>query len=209
MRKSLLLLGVLAALAIGAPAHSQYIFMDVNGDAANTTADLLTSSITAVDVYLDTNHNKDGTLKTCIQNASQPLDIFSYDMVIHSQGTGSISVNTYTNAASGFAVLNQLTVAGADAGVGYQAPIGGNLAPGRYKLGTFGVTVTGTPRLTFIGLSSNASIPSFGTGFGTSCDASDFANTEVLGTDFFDGDGTSAGTPSSATTWGKIKQLYK
>jgi len=30
MKHSLLLLGVVAALAIGAPAYSQYIFMDVN-----------------------------------------------------------------------------------------------------------------------------------------------------------------------------------
>ena len=208
MQKSLLLLGVIAALAIGAPAHSQYIFMDVNGDAANTSADLLTSSITSVDVYLDTNHKKDGTVVTCIQNPPQPMDFFSYDMVVHTSGTGSVSLTSYTNSASGFTQLNALTVAGSDAGVGYTAPIGGNLAPGRYKLGTFAVTVTGTPRLTFVGLSNNPSIPSFGTGFGSSCDASDFANTEVLGTDFFDGDGTAAGTPINTTTWGKIKQLY-
>jgi len=209
MKKSLLLLGVIAALAYGAPAHSQYIFMDVNGDAANTTADALTSSITSVDVYLDTNHTKAGSVVTCVQNPSQPMDIFSYDMVVHTSGSGSISLNSYTNAASGFSQWNALTVAGADAGVGYTAPIGGNLAPGRYKLGTFAVTVTGTPVLTFVGLSNNPSIPSFGTGFGSSCDASDFANTEVLGTDFFDADGTSAGTPTESTTWGKIKQLYR
>ena len=208
MKKSLLLLGVLAALAIGAPAYSQYIFMDVNHDAVNTTADLLTSSITAIDVYQDTNHDKNGTLKTCAQNASEPLDIFSYDMVVHLSGSGSVTFNSYTNAASGFQLLNPLTVAGPDAGVGYTAPAGGNLAPGRYKLGTFNVTVTGSPVLTFIGLSNNPSIPSFGTGFGTSCDASTYANTEVLGTDFFDGDGTSAGTDTQSTTWGKIKQLY-
>jgi hypothetical protein len=143
MKKSLLLLGVIAALAIGAPAHSQYIFMDVNGDAANTTTDLLTSSTTSVDIYLDTNHTKAGAVVTCIQNASQPMDFFSYDMVVHTSGTGSISLNSYTNSASGFTQLNALTVAGSDAGVGYTAPIGGNLAPGRYKLGTFAVTVTG------------------------------------------------------------------
>jgi hypothetical protein len=210
MKKSLLLLGVLASFAIAAPAHSQFIFMDVNGDAANNgvSSDVLSSAITSIDIYLDTNHNANGTLKTCTQNPSQPMDFFSYDMVVHSSGSGSISLNSYTNAASGFTQLNALTVAGADAGVGYTAPIGGNLAPGRYKLGTFAVTVTGTPVLSFVGLSSNGSIPSFGTGFGSSCDASDFANTEVLGTDFFDGFGTAAGTPTESTTWGKIKQLY-
>jgi hypothetical protein len=212
MKKSLLLLGVLAALAIGAPAYSQYIFMDVNNDqtCVNTGgSDLLTSSISAVDVWLDTNHSQDGTLRTCVTNPSQPVDIFSYDLVVHQSGSGSVTFNSWTNSASGFQLLNPLTVAGADAGVGYTAPLGGNLAPGLYKLGTFGVTVTGNPKLDFVGLSSNASIPSFGTGFGSSCDASDFANTMVLGTDFFDGCGTSAGTPTENTTWGKIKQLYR
>jgi len=209
MKKSLLLLGVIAALAIGAPAHSQYIFTDVNNDAACTGADALTSSVTAIDLYLDTNHDANGTLKNCVTNPSQPLDIFSYDVVVHQSGSGSITFNSYTNSASGFSQLNALTVAGADAGVGYTAPIGGNLAAGRYKLGTFNVTVTGTPQLTFVGLSSNPSIPSFGTGYGSSCDASDFGNTMVLGTDFFDACGTSAGTPTESTTWGKIKQLYR
>jgi len=209
MKKSLLLLGVIAALAIGAPAHSQYIFMDVNGDAASTSGDVLTSSTTAVDIYLDTNHDRNGTVKTCATNATQALDIFSYDLVVHQAGSGSVTFNSWTNTASAFAQLNPLTVAGAEAGVGYTAPTGGNLAPGRYKLGTFNVTVTGLPLLTFVGLSNNPSIPSFGTGFGTQCDASDFANTEVLDTDFQDSDGTFSGTPTESTTWGKIKQLYR
>ena len=209
MKKSLLLLGVLAALAISAPAYSQYIYMDVDGDGNCTTADVLTSSTTAIAVYVNTNHDANGTQKTCATNAGQPLDIFSYDLVVHSAGSGSITFNSWTNAALNFAQVNALTVAGADAGVGYSAPLGGNLSPGLVKLGTFNVTVTGSPALTFIGLSSNPSIPSFGTGFGTSCDASAFANTEVLGTDFTDNCGTASGTPTESTTWGKIKQLYR
>jgi len=86
MKHCLLLLGVIAALAIGAPAYSQYIYMDLNGDQVCTSADALTSSITAVDVWLDTNHNKDGTTATCV-DPSKPLDIFSYGVLIHSQGS--------------------------------------------------------------------------------------------------------------------------
>ena len=209
MKKSLLLLGVIASFAMAAPAHSQFIFMDVNGDAANNgvSSDVLSSAVTSIDIYLDTNHDANGTLETCKTNATQPLDIFSYDMVVHSSGSGSISISGYTNSATNFALSEPFTVAGADCGVGYTAPIGGNLAPGRYKLGTFAVTVTGTPVLTFVGLTSG--LPSFGTGFGSSCDASEFGNTEVLGIDFFDGFGTAAGTPTESTTWGKIKQLYR
>jgi len=104
--------------------------------------------------------------------------------------------------------LDALTVAGADAGVGYGAPLGGNLSPGLYKLGTFNVAVTGTPVLNFIGVSSNISIPSPVTGFGSSCDASDFANTVTLSIDFTDNCGSAPGTDTKSTTWGKIKQLY-
>ena len=127
MKKSLLLLGVIAALAIGAPAYSQYIFLDVNNDAACTSTDLLNSSVSTVDVWLDTNHNANGTLRTCTTNPSQPLDIFSYDLVVHQAGSGSVTFNSWTNAATGFQPLTPLTVAGADAGVGYTAPLGGNL----------------------------------------------------------------------------------
>lgn len=209
MRRWLLLLGLVVSLAAAMPARAQYIFMDVNGDGQCTFADVLATPVPSVDIYLDTNHDANGTLKTCAANAAEPLDIFSYDLVVHYSGPGAVTFQSYTNAASGFTQLNALTVAGQDAGVGYTAPIGGNLAPGLYKLGTFDVTVTGNPVLTFVGLSSNPSIPSFGTGFGTSCDASDFGNTEVLGTDFFDSCGLLITDDIQATTWGKIKQIYR
>ena len=209
MKKSLLLLGVIAALAIGAPAHSQYIFMDTNADGVCNTSDQLTSASTSIDIWLNTNHDKNGTVKTCSSNAGQPLDAFSYDLVVHQAGTGSITFNSYTNAASGFTQVNALTVAGADAGVGYGAPLGGNLAPGLYKLGTFNVSVTGTPTLSFVGESTNPSIPSPVTGFGSSCDATTYANTVTLSIDFVDNCGTASGTPAQSTTWGKIKQLYR
>jgi len=208
MKKSLLLLGVIAALAIGAPAYSQYVYLDANNDGVCTLGDNLTSATTAIAVWLNTNHDANGTTKTCAANAGQPLDIFSYDLVVHQSGTGSVTFNSYTNAASGFTQVNALTVAGADAGVGYGAPLGGNLSPGLYKLGTFNVAVTGTPVLNFIGVSSNISIPSPVTGFGSSCDASDFANTVTLSIDFTDNCGSAPGTDTKSTTWGKIKQLY-
>jgi len=209
MKKSLLLLGVIAALAIGAPAYSQYVYLDTNGDGVCTTADQLTSASTTIAVWLNTNHDANGTTKTCSSNASQPLDIFSYDLVVHQSGTGSITFNSYTNSASGFSQVNALTVAGADAGVGYGAPIGGNLAPGLYKLGTFNVSVTGTPNLNFVGESTNGSIPSPVTGFGSACDATTYGNTVTLSIDFVDNCGTASGTPAQSTTWGKIKQLYR
>jgi len=207
MKKSLLLLGVIAALAIGAPAYSQYVYLDSNGDGVNTSADALTSATTTVHVYLDTNHDQSGAVENC-SDGTNPLDIGLFDVIVHSQGTGSVVYNSFTLGAgmTGFALLNPFTVAGPDAGVGY---VGGNyLNPGLYELGQFSVSVTGTPQLVFIGMSNNPSIPSPATAFGSHCSGTDNPNYVTLGIDFEDGAGTAAGTPTEATTWGKIKQLY-
>jgi hypothetical protein len=209
MKRWLLLCSALVAVTVPPAARAQYIYMDTNGDGICNFTDILVSSVTAVGVYLDTNHNASGSTVKCATNSAEPLDIFSYDIVFHSTND-PITLDGWTNAMSGFTVVSPFTVAGREAGVGYTAPIGGNLAPGRYKLGTLHVTASSVAGLDFIGLNSNPSIPSFGTGFGTSCDASDFANTEVLGTDFFD----VCVPPYSrddvqATTWGKIKMIYR
>jgi len=206
MKKSLLLLGVIAALAIGAPAYSQYIYMDVNGDGVNTTADLLTSSSTHVDIWLNTNHNKAGATVLC-NDGTTPRNIGSYDIIVHSQGSGSVSYGTWKNNMTGYAVLSPQSTAGPDAGVGYTSS-GGYDPPGLYKLGSFPVTVTGNPQMIFL-TQAPVGINDFGTGFGSLCSGTDNPNTITLGLDFFDNDGTAAGTPVESTTWGKIKQLYR
>jgi len=208
MKNSLLLLGVIAALAIGAPAYSQYIYMDVNGDGVNSSLDVLTSSTTVVHVYLDTNHNKAGTQVNC-NDGTNPLDIALYDILFHTAGSGSLTYNGWTNgsAMTGFTVINPFTVAGPDAGVGYNG--GTYLNPGLYELGQLSVTITGSPVLSFIGGPGNPSIPSPYTAFGSHCSGTDNPNYITLGINFFDADGTASGTPTETTTWGKIKQLYR
>jgi len=210
MKHSLLLLGVIAALAIGAPAYSQYIFMDLNNTGTCTSADALTSSVTAVDVWLDTNHNASGTPSTCV-NPAQPLSIFSYAVLIHASGGGSGTVvfNGWTNAMTGFAETSPFRVAGSDMGTGWlQQPPGSVTPAGKYKLGTLSLTVTGTPSLSFLSLAPDPVLVDF-TGFGSQCDGTVFGNSEVLGFDFTDNCGTAAPTGSTTTTWGKIKKLYQ
>ena len=205
MKKSLLLLGVIAALAIGAPAYSQYIYMDVNGDGVNTSLDALSSSSTVVHIYLNTNAGKSGpAVALC---GGQILDIGLFDVLFHAAGSGSVSYGGFTLGAgmTGFAPLNAFTVAGPDAGVGYVGA--GYLAPGLYELGQLAVTVTGTPTLSFIAQST--AFPSPNTAFGSHCDATTNPNYVTLGIDFFDNDGTASPTPTATTTWGKIKQLYR
>ena len=209
MKRSLLLLGVIAALAIGAPAYSQYIWMDVNGDGVNTSADVLTSSVTSIHVYLDTDNVKGGGAPTATCGGN-PLDIGLFDVLFRSSGTGSVTYNGFNlgSGMTGFAVLNAFTVQGTDAGVGYTGP--NYLPPGTYELGQLQVTITGTPIISFLPEAANqATMPSPNTAFGSHCDGSDHPNYITLNVDFFDADGTASTTDTQETTWGKIKKLYR
>ena len=206
MRSRLLLLGVAVALGFGTTAHAQYIYIDVNGDGVCTTSDVLYSALTSVDVWLDTNHDHSGGTVVC-SDGTNPLDIGSYDILIHSSGAGGVSYGTWTNNMSGYAQLNPPTTAGPDFGVGY-ASAGSYDPPGRYKLGTLAVTITGNPSMNFLPTPPQG-IPSPVTGFGSECSGSDFPNTISLGVDFFDNCGPMITDAVETTTWGKIKMTYR
>lgn len=209
MKHSLLLLGVIAALAIGAPAYSQYIFMDAGTDGVCTAADVLSSSSTGVDIWLSTDHNQNGSVAIC-SNPARTLNISSYALLIHYSGAGSVTYNSFTNAVSAFTLnLDPLRTAGPDMSVSYAHPTpGAALAPGLYKLGRVNIAVTGTPQLSFLTVSPDVNFVPV-TGFGSECPSPTWGNTIALGYDFFDNCGTAGGTPTLDTTWGKIKQLYK
>lgn len=216
MKHSLLLLGIVGAMAISAPAYSQYIFMDSNGSSSCTTSDVITSSTTSVDVWLDTNHNASGSLAVC-PNGAQPLDIFTYGLLIHYSGTGSVSFTGWTNymdtahdpsLPGNFTILDLFKTAGNEMSVSYGLPPGVKANPGRYRLGAVNVVVTGTPTLSFSTVASDNTFVPF-TGYGTTCDGSVYGNTMALSYDFTDNCGTASGTPTESTTWGKIKQLYR
>jgi len=209
MKHCLLLLGMVAVLAMGAPAYSQNIFMDMNGDGVCNTSDVLTSSTTSVDVWLDTNHNQAGTTVFC-SDGINPLDMYSYGVILSAGGSGSVTYGTWTNVLSLWTVLDAYRTSGSYASVTYTAPSGTVLTAGAYKLGSIGITVTGNPTLSF--LQNNSLLGGLGapvTGFGSDCSGTDFPNTIALGTDFFESCGTASATPTQSTTWGFIKNLYR
>ena len=211
MKRCYLLLGIVAALAVGAPAYSQYIFMDLNGDTVCDTNDLMTDATTSIDVYIDTNHNAAGGSVTCASSPSTPIDMFGYDIIVSGSSAGTVSYGSWTNAMTfggTWTVIDAFRQSGNDASVGFIAP-GAATAPGKYKIGSFAVTVSGSPVMSF--LTTNASLGGGApiTGFGGSCSGANFAFTLVLGDDFTDQCGTSAGTPVNPTTWGAIKNLYR
>jgi len=186
MKKCLLFLAVAAALMVGAPAYSQYYFVDLNGDGlnSNTSAslpdDILSSSKTAMDVYIVTDKNRDGSTAICSSN--EPFTINQYEFTLHTTGGGSVTFNSWTdNMGFTFGLVlcgdGTICTGGGDVWVGRGS--GTQLPPGKYKLGTLGISVTGSPVVSFATSSSlNANAQS---DFGSNCDGANFDSLIRLG----------------------------
>lgn len=207
MKNCLLLLGVVAALALGSPAYSQYIYLDSNGDTVCDVSDVLNPGPNTVDVYLQTDANADLTPAVCQNGTGQVLSIFSYELVLHSAGSGSVSYGSWQHNSTdlpSYSQLRPVASGGGDFSVFYGKSFGPD-APGLYRLGSIVVTATGSPTLS---LATSTLLGSFSTSFGSECPGSLGLNTIYLGSDFTDVCGTSSTTPVNPTTWGKIKKLY-
>ena len=214
MKQCLLILMAAAALFVGAPAYSQYIFLDTNGDGVNSHAvpsapdDFLNASVTSVDIYIVTDKNRDGSAAIC--NSAEPFTINQYEFTLHAYGVGSVTYGSWTdNMGYNFGLVlcgdGTRCTAGPDIWIGRGDAA--QSAPGKYKLGTLGVTVSGQPSLTFV--TSSTLNPDAQTAFGSNCDGSRFDSLIRLGEDFLDADGTQFTDPVTATTWGKIKNKYR
>jgi len=182
------------ALLIQAPsvATAQYMYLDSNGDGIHTSADVLHEvGPTVVDIWLDTGHNRDGTVPSCTANPTQPLDMFAYQVVMEATD-GSLTFSSFTNRLSQFGVLSPSKVDGTHLDVGaYFAPLGISLLQGRYLLGTFTVNVaSGTPSLRFLSTFSWPGPPNESyTGFGSHCDGTAYPNFITFDVNWFDADG--------------------
>ncbi len=177
-----------------APTFGQYIFFDTDGDGVSSPSDRLNPvGETVVTVYLDTSHDRDGILRPCNAHtgsgSSGLLDVFSYDLILQVQlKTGIVRWSEFTDGIGFTADMKDRTSA-----TELLVTRSGESAvsPGRYKLGQVKVTMlAGHPVLT-IGTTSKLDPGAF-TGFGTHCDGSEYPNTYVLGTDWFDAGETSA-----------------
>src|SRR5262245_54046883 len=207
MKNCLLLLGVVAALALVSPAYSQYIYLDVNGDGVCDATDVLAPGANTVRVYLQTDADAGGLPATCQNGTGQDLSIFSYEIVLHSAGTGSVSYGSWQHNSTdlvGYSQLRAPASGGGDFSVFWGKSVGPD-APGLYRLGRVTVPATGNPTRS---LASPTPLGPFSTSFGSECPGSLGLNTIYLGSDFTDVCGTSSTTPVTQTTWGKIKELY-
>ena len=194
-------------LAIPSIGNAQYMYTDVDGDGVHSASDVLNASgPTSLDIWLDTNHDRNGTLQSCNSHSGgpssgAPLDLFSYTIVLQTAG-GTVSWGTFTAADPAYTLIGTDLADDHDTEFNRSRPAGSVTPPGLVKLGTITLTVTsGAPSVRF-GLSTPIDPFGFGTGFGTDCDAYNFPNTYVLASpgdpagDWFDADG--AGPPVSA-----------
>jgi len=183
-----LLFAFLLGLSFSTPASAQYMYLDSNGDGVHTTADLVNSGgPTTIDVWLDTQHNRDGSLAVCYPDTTQPLTINSYVFSIRTtNGTATWSgfINRQPTMTTAFGEHSSSTE--------YENGFGG-ITPrpaGRYFLATIVMnTQSGTPSVDIVpSVSGSFDVTSFGTGQG-GCFGIDFDNTLKLGSDWQDADG--------------------
>lgn len=215
MKSCLLPLAVVAALMFGTPASGQYIFLDANGDGLNSQADRalppdrLGPAVTSVDVYLVTDKNRDGSAAVCAQGPD-PFSIVTYEITLHASGPGTVTYGAWTdNVGFSYGLVacgdGVACVVHEDAWI-YKGTATA-LAPGKYKVGTLAISVTGSPVLDF--MTGSPWMARAQTSFGSECLGSSFSNTLRLGDDFTDTDGTEATMAEWATNWSKIQGLYR
>jgi hypothetical protein len=214
MRKYLLLAVAAAVAGLAPMALAQYIYLDANGNGVHDVGDQLqvNSTPTTVDIWLDTNHNRNGSTATCGTGA-EPLTMISYCVNLKAVN-GTVTYTGFTNQVPSFTI--QLGTPLNPDGVQYKNALGGAsaLAEGLYKLATMTITgQTGSPHVAIVDLVADSQ--DF-TSFGSNCFGNDGDNTYKLtgpagGSDWHDADGLGAadGTDTNPTTWGKIKQLYR
>jgi hypothetical protein len=213
--KGSILIAVALALAAVPPAHAQYTFLDVNGDGMNSHADgslppdRLDPSVTSVDVYYVTDMNRDGSAAVCT-NADSPITMISYEFTLHASGPGTVEYGAWMdNVGFPYGLVWCGDGSACPQGEDVWVAKGGTMAlrPGKHRVGTLAIRVTGTPVLEFVAQSPH--LIRAATTFGSECLAANFDNTVRLGDDFTDTDGTEATSSGLATNWEKIKSLYR
>ncbi len=194
---------IVALAGLVGTSHAQYVYLDANGDGIWSTADRMNANgvATTVDAWINTNHNKGGSLAVC-NTADGDLGFWnSYAINLQAVG-GTVSFTNFINQQSTF------TLACVGVGVDFASnstemtacrATPNSEAGGLKRMFTVTVTgLSGVPSLQYLALGNLS--PNF-TSYGTPCSGNDFDNTYKLGSDFFDNDGLVAvGGPNTPPT---------
>jgi len=184
--RTAVLTATILLIAIGplAPqAWSQFLYLDSNGDGLSSPNDVLNTrgTATTISVYLDTDHNADGSVAFC-PNGPDSLTINSYEIILHATG-GTVTFTNYVNLQGTMTTLLGSGSSSTDFYVGFGG--GSILSPGKYRLGTLTVMAeSGSPTLNPAGSTTLAA--HYETSFGTKCTGQDQDNTYKLGLDWHD-----------------------
>ncbi|MGE5175610.1 MAG: FG-GAP repeat domain-containing protein, partial [Hyphomicrobiales bacterium] len=183
----LLLLSVMLILAPRI-ASAQYMYLDSDGDGVHTAADGLSQvGTTQVDIWLRTDHDRDGSVATC--PTGEDLSIVSY-VVCLQVVDGTVSFTNAANLVSAFG--GRYRDEGTDSEYILSYYGSAFLPAGTYHLARITVTaLSGTPALAIV--PTLPSHPVDSTSFGSLCSGIDFDNTLKLGSDWLDADGLPAG----------------
>jgi hypothetical protein len=184
--RNLLSFLLLVLLLTPMPGFAQHIFLDLTGDGANTSADVLRGILPVnVDVYLVSDRNRDGSPAACASGA-EPLSVDSFEFILRATG-GTVLWGPFIGGSLGSATLTAQNLT--DIYVGSLPLLPVRLPPGKIHLGRLRVTrLSGAPLLNFA--TSTSLSASYLTSFGSQCGGAEGDNTLKLGEDWFDADGT-------------------
>ncbi|HLQ66409.1 MAG TPA: PKD domain-containing protein [Candidatus Limnocylindrales bacterium] len=185
LRAAALAFGIALSLVFPLRSNAQYMYLDANGDGIHTAADVVAASgSTAIDVWLITNRNRDGSQAVC-SSQDGDLTINSYEVILHA-ANGSVTWGAIANQIPEFTIDYGTVASGTEAHVAF---LSGTILPaGTYRLASVSVSVgSGTPAIQIA--PSTVLSPVYGTTFGSQCSGLDFDNTLKLGSDWFDADG--------------------
>ena len=190
MRRNEWITLTLCVLEIGMHSESraQYMYLDTNGDGIHTSADgiLPPGTPTTIAVYLDTTHDKNGSLQSCNSHTgapatpNAPLDLTGYSIILHAV-TGAVSWGTWIDDL-GYSALGTDLSNGSDLCI---ARTGATKSPGLWKLGHIQIGTMPTVELMRIDTGTVLDVNAQ-TLFGTTCEGSESPNAYVLGLDWFD-----------------------
>lgn len=185
------ILTVAGTAILARPAAAQYMYLDSNGNGIHDANDRMNKSTpTPVDVWLDTDSNRDGSAGTC-EFGSGALDMSHYEFVLHAVG-GTVTWGPMTNLIAPFSVnlirdSRDLTQPSHyHNGWGSGPP---SQSAGLYKVASLTITVaTGSPRIDII---DRHNVNKTGrTSFGSECEANpERDHMKRFGKNWFDVDG--------------------
>lgn len=181
----------LILVSLAPSAHSQYVFLDANGDGVNDSADQLPASGSVdLDVWFVTDHNRDGSAVFCSSDPSDPLTINTYEIVLRVLN-GRVAFGPMRNRMPFSGDPVRFASRGDTTGTTvYHNGYGSSdlFPPGRYRVATLTVEVIeGSPSLSFLGYSPVEPVDL--TAFGTRCSGIGEDNTAILGEEFRDASG--------------------